>query len=442
MLKITTRFFVRLADRWMPDPLVVAIFLTFICVAAAILFTDFGLTDSVEAWGTSFWNLLAFTMQMVLILGLGHVLAHTKPVYRALVYIADRVTSAPMAYGGLAFIGGFCGLFSWGVALIAPAVLSRIIAASCQRRGIKLHFPLLVACGWLGASTSMQGLSASIPLTINTPGHFLESQIGLIGLSATIFSIWSLSIVFTKLCMIPLVVSRLGPDATEIREMPPMLSRPGHSDDVVAGPATPSQRLENARIVTIALAALGGLYVVLHFKSGGGLNLNSINMIFLVLGLALADSPRHYLELLGNAGRVIAPFLVQYPLYAGIMGIIAVSGLGDLFVNGFVAISTAESLPVWTFFSAGFLNLFIPSAGGQWAVQGPIAVEAAMQLGTDIPRIAMAVTLGESWTNAIQPLYAIPVLAVAGLHIRDVVGYGVIICALNGTIYLTGLLFF
>lgn len=104
MLKTTTRFFVRLADRWMPDPLVVAIFLTFICLAAAVSFTDFGLGDSVVAWGTSFWNLLAFTMQMVLILGLGHVLAHTRPVYRALVYSAERINSAPMAYGGLAFI--------------------------------------------------------------------------------------------------------------------------------------------------------------------------------------------------------------------------------------------------------------------------------------------------------------------------------------------------
>jgi short-chain fatty acids transporter len=426
----------------MPDPLVVAIFLTFICVAAAVLFTDFGVADSVDAWGISFWNLLAFTMQMVLILGLGHVVAHTRPVYRALVYIADQVTSAKIAYGGLAFVAGFCGLFSWGVALIVPAVLSRIIASSCKRRGIKVHFPLLVACGWLGASTSMQGLSASIPLTINTPGHFLEDQIGLIGLSATIFSVWSLSILFTKLFMIPAVVSRLGPDADEIREMPDILAPTGRGEKAADGPVTPSQRMENARVVTVGLALLGGFYTALHFNNGGGLNLNMINMIFLVAGLALADSPRHYLELLGNAGRVIAPFLVQYPLYAGIMGVIAVSGLGELFVKGFVAISTAESLPIWTFFSAGFLNLFIPSAGGQWAVQGPIAVEAAMQLGTDLPRIAMAVTLGESWTNAIQPLYAIPVLAVAGLHIRDVVGYGVIICALNGTIYLTGLLFF
>jgi short-chain fatty acids transporter len=443
MLNTITRVFVRVGDRWMPDPLVIAVFLTFICLAAAFAFTDFGLTDAVDAWGISFWNLLAFTMQMILILGLGHIVANTKPAYRVLANIAGRINSAPMAYGGLALIAALCGLFSWGVALIAPAVLSRILAASCQERGIKVHFPLLVASGWLGASTSMQGLSASIPLTINTPGHFLESEIGLIALSATIFSLWSLSILFTKVLAIPLVVSRLAPPAGEIREMPPMKINIAHEDNEVAErPATPSERMENSRFVTLSLAALGAFYIALYFLKGGSINLNTINMIFLVVGLALADSARHYLQLLGNAGRVIAPFMIQYPLYAGIMGIIAVSGLGDLFVSGFVAISDKDSLPIWTFFSAGLLNLFIPSAGGQWAVQGPIAVEAAMQLGTDIPRIAMSLTLGESWTNAIQPLYAIPVLAVAGLHIRDVMGYGVIICALNGTIYLIGLTLF
>lgn len=443
MLKIVTRVLVRLADRWMPDPLVIAIFLTYVCIAAALLFTDFGLADTVEAWGVSYWNLLAFTMQMVLILGLGHIVAHTRPVHRVLVLIADRVRSAPMAYGGLALIAGVCGLFSWGVALILPAVMSRIVAASCERRGIDVHFPLLVASGWLGASTSMQGLSASIPLTINTPGHFLENEIGLIGLSATVLSVWSLAIVFTKLSVITAVVSRLGPAPAELRKMPPLLVTESHHDAVSAkSKMSPSERAESSRLVTLALALLGTFYIVLHFSNGGGLNLNTMNMIFLTLGLGLADSPKHYLQLLANAGRVVAPFFIQYPLYAGIMGIIAVSGLGALFVTGFVAISNAETLPIWTFLSAGFLNLFIPSAGGQWAVQGPVAVEAALQLGTDLPRITMAVTLGESWTNAIQPLYAIPVLAVAGLHIRDVMGYGVLICALNGAIYLTALVFF
>ncbi len=186
MLRIITRFFVRLADRWMPDPLVVAVFLTFVCLAAAVIWTDFGPVDAVGAWGVGFWNLLTFTMQMVLILGLGHLLAHTRPVYRVLVAIAGQMRSARMAYAGQALIAGVCGLFSWGVALIVPAVLSRIVARSCEERGIQVHFPLLVAAGWLGASTSMQGLSASIPLTINTPGHFLEDQNGHIWLSANI----------------------------------------------------------------------------------------------------------------------------------------------------------------------------------------------------------------------------------------------------------------
>lgn len=443
MLRIVTGFFVRLAERWMPDPLVVAVFLTYICLLAAVIFTDFGPVQAVNAWGASFWNLLQFTMQMVLILGLGHLLAHTRPVYRALVGIADRISSARKAYAGLALMAGLCGLFSWGVALIVPAVLSRIVARSCAERGIRVHFPLLVAAGWLGSSTSMQGLSASIPLTINTPGHFMQEQIGLIGLSATILSVWSLSIVAAKLVCIPTLLSRVAPADAELREMtaeptgaPPQDYLPPARLD------TPSQRIEHARWVTLSLALLGGIYIADHFSQGGGLNLNTLNMMFLALGLALVDSPRHYLHLLANAGRVVAPFFVQYPLYAGIMGIIAVSGLGDMFVEGYVAVSTAETLPIWTFFSAGFLNLFIPSAGGQWAVQGPIAVDAALQLGTDIPRVAMALTLGESWSNAIQPLYAIPVLTVAGLHVRDVMGYGVLILMLNGSIYLTALTFF
>jgi short-chain fatty acids transporter len=165
-------------------------------------------------------------------------------------------------------------------------------------------------------------------------------------------------------------------------------------------------------------------------------------MIFVALGLLFADSPRHYVELLSNAAKVAGPFLIQYPLYAGLMGLIADSGLGALIVGGFVAISSADTLSIWAFFSAAFLNLFIPSAGGQWAVQGPIMTEAAIQLGADIPRVAMAVTVGEVWTNAVQPLYAVPVLAIAGLHLRDIMGYCVIALLALGPIYLTALIFF
>jgi short-chain fatty acids transporter len=208
------------------------------------------------------------------------------------------------------------------------------------------------------------------------------------------------------------------------------------------GGTTPSQWLENSRLVTLTLGVFGGIYAVRYFVLGGSLNLNSLNMSFVVLGLLFADSSRHYVRLLSNAARVAGPFLIQYPLYAGLMGMMSASGLAEIFVRGFVSVSTADTLPIFTFFSAALLNIFIPSAGGQWAVQGPIMTEAAMQLGADIPRIAMAVAIGEVWTNAIQPLYAVPVLAIAGLHIRDIMGFSVIALGVNGVIYLTALLFF
>ena len=445
MLRRTSDVFVKVAERWMPDPLVIAIFLTAVCFAAALMFTDFGAGQAVEAWGNSYWALLRFTAQMILILALGHVLANTRAVRRLLVAVASQVRSAQMAYVGLTMFAGLAALVSWGLGLIVPAVLARIVANNCRERGIKVHFPLLVAGGYCGSIVGMQGLSASIPLLLNTPGHFLETQIGLISLNQTIFSWWSLSIVAAIIVILPQVLRRLAPtDDEHVIEIPaPAGNEPSQDSRAAKGSAvTPSQKMENARWITLLLALLGGVYVVRFFLGGGELQLDSLNMIFVVLGLAFADSPRHYVELLGNAAKVAGPFLIQYPLYSGLMGLIADSGLGVLIVGGVVAVASAETLPIWTFFSAGFLNMFIPSAGGQWAVQGPIVTEAAIQLGADIPRVAMSVTVGEVWTNTIQPLYAVPVLAIAGLHIRDIMGYCVIALLTLAPIYLTALIFF
>ena len=442
MLRRTSDIFVKVAERWMPDPLVIAIFLTAVSFVCALLFTDFTAMQSVDAWGSSYWGLLRFTAQMILILALAHVLANTRPVNKALVWLASFVRSAEMAYVGITMFASAAALLSWGLGLILPAVLSLIVANNCRERGIKVHFPLLVACGYCGTLVGMQGLSASIPLVLNTPNHFLQNEIGLIGLDKTIFSWWSMSIVLAIALFLPQVMRRLAPDDEDVVEIPADV-RPASTDPEPAEAAiTPSQKLENARWVTLLLAGFGGIYVVRYFAAGGELQLDSLNMIFVVLGLAFTDSPRHYIELLCNAARVAGPFLIQYPLYSGLMGLIADSGLGALIVSGFVAISSADTLSIWTFFSAAFLNLFIPSAGGQWAVQGPIVTEAAMQLGADIPRVAMSVAIGEVWTNAIQPLYAVPVLAIAGLHIRDIMGYCVVALLAIAPIYLVALAFF
>jgi short-chain fatty acids transporter len=442
MLQTMTLFFVRLATRWMPDPLVIAIALTIICFGAAVAFTPYGVTETIDAWGEGYWSLLRFTAQMILILALGHVVAHTRPINRALVNIAGYVTSARGAYISLTVLAGGLALISWGIGLIVPAVLARIIGEDCRKRGIRIHFPLLVACAYSGSVLGMQGLSASIPLILNTPDHFLSEKIGLIGLEHTIFSPWSMAIVVTILVCLPLVLSSAAPPDEDIIEMPLSADIEEALVEIPNNEMTPSQRLERTRVATLCLGAFGAVYVIRYFALGGSLNLNSLNMVFVVVGLLFADSTRHYIMLLSNAAKIAGPFLIQYPLYAGLMGMMAASGLAELFVSGFVSISTAQTLPIWTFFSAAFLNIFIPSAGGQWAVQGPIMTEAAIQLGSDIPRIAMAVTIGEVWTNAIQPLYAVPVLAIAGLHIRDIMGYSVLALMVNGGIYLTALLWF
>lgn len=443
MFKAISGFFVRLAERWMPDPLVIAIVLTLLCAGAAVVFTPFGVGETIDSWGVGYWSLLAFTCQMILILALGHVVAHTRPVNRALVAVAGLVRSGRSAYIGLTILAGACALISWGIGLIVPAVLARIVADNCRERGIKIHFPLLVACGYSGAAVGMQGLSASIPLILNTPDHFLVEEIGLIGLENTIFSPWSLAIVVAIMVLLPIALYLSAPDDDECQEMPAEAAAVVPAEAPIERAAmTPSQRAESSRLYTLVLGTFGAIYAIRYFALGGSLNLNSLNMSFVVLGLLFADSTRHYVTLLSNAAKVAGPFLIQYPLYAGLMGMMQESGLGELFVSGFVSVATAETLPLFTFFSAALLNIFIPSAGGQWAVQGPIMTEAAMQLGADIPRIAMAVTVGEVWTNAIQPLYAVPVLAIAGLHIRDIMGYSVIALMVNGAIYLTALMFF
>ena len=443
MLRTITSFFVKVAERWMPDPLVIAIVLTLLCYFAALAFTDFTVGQTIDAWGNGYWSLLQFTCQMILILALGHVVAHTRPVNKLLTSFALKIHSPRMAYVGITLLAGFFALFSWGIGLIVPAVVARIIGKNFRERGIKVDYPLLVACGYSGTAVGMQGLSASIQLILNTPDHFLIEKIGLIPLDQTIFSTWSMSIVAANMILLPIAYALAAPDRDSVREMAlPETNNKQESIKIEEKFATPSQKLENSRWVTFALGVFAGFYIVRHFLLGGSLNLNSLNMIFVVLGLLFCDSSKHYVELLSNAAKVAGPFLIQYPLYAGLMGIMASSGLGELFVEGFVHISTVETLPLLTFASAAILNIFIPSAGGQWAVQGPIMIDAALQMGADIPRIAMSVAIGESWTNAIQPLYAVPVLAIAGLHIRDIMGYCVIALLVQGTVYLTALTFF
>ena len=431
-------------ERWMPDSFVVAIALSVLTFILAIAAAGATPTGAITAWGDGFWNLLTFTSQVMLTLLLGHALAYTPFMQRTLKQIAGTVRSARGAYLTVAFISCGTALFSWALGLVAGAVMARTVGTVARERSIPVHYPLLVACAYSGIVIWHQGLSASIGLAIATPGHFLEESIGIVPTAQTLFTSWNLVTALVILLTLPFVMARLRPADTDCRPLPASVSAEAQDTSEVINADqkdTPAARLENSRILNFLFVVIGAAFLFVEFATRGkGLNLNLLNFVFLVVGVALTRSPMHYLRLIVDAAKVVGPFLLQYPFYAGIAGMMADTGLARMVVDLFVQISTAQTLPITTFFSGAILNLFIPSGGGQWAVQGPIAMQAAIELGADVPLTAMAVAFGDQWTNLIQPLIAIPVLAIAGLHVRDIMGYCAVALIYTGPIFIISIL--
>ena len=445
MLNRSAAVAVRFVHRWIPDPFVIAVLLTLLTLGLARVLAGYSIADSVYAWGDGFWGLLRFTGQIILTFVLGHALANTVPVGRLLNHVASRVNTASGAYMMICFVSGIAALLSWGLCLVVAAILSRVTSANCAARGIRVHYPLLVASGYSGLVIWHQGISGSIPLIINTPGHFLEDKIGLVSVADTVFAPWNMVVALLILVTLPFVMKSLAPGDNETRvfegEKAGSPDGDGAAAEISITDHGPAARLEQARWINGLVVVGGAAFLAMFFLSRrGSLNLDILNFAFLILGIALSKSPRNYLQLINGAAPVIGPFLLQYPFYAGIMAIMRDSGLAAIVVEFFVAMSSAQTLPVWSFFSAGLVNIFVPSGGGQWAVQGPVAVEAALALGNDIPKIAMAVAWGDQWTNMIQPLFAIPTLAIAGLHLRDIMGYCLITLIFTGIIFAGALL--
>jgi short-chain fatty acids transporter len=431
-------------ERWMPDSFVVAVFLSVLTFALAITAAGATPTQAITAWGDGFWDLLTFTTQVVLTLLLGYALAYTPLMQRALKKAAGTVRSSRGAYLTVAFVSCGTALFSWALGLVAGAVMARTVGAVARERGIPVHYPLLVACAYAGIVIWHQGLSASIGLAIATPGHFLENSIGIIPTSQTLFTTWNAITAAVILLTLPFVMARLRPADEACRPLPASLAaEDAETADTPASDQrnTPASRLENSRVLNVLFVVVGVVFLFIEFvERGKGLNLNLLNFTFLVIGVALSRSPIHYLGLIVTAAKVVGPFLLQYPFYAGIAGMMADTGLARMVLDLFVQVSTAQTLPLTTFFSGAILNLFIPSGGGQWAVQGPIAMQSAIELGANVPITAMAVAFGDQWTNLIQPLIAIPVLAIAGLHVRDIMGYCAVALFYTGPIFVISIL--
>tara|TARA_R110002124_G_scaffold192970_2_gene360198 strand:- start:23782 stop:24681 length:900 start_codon:yes stop_codon:yes gene_type:complete len=296
---------------------------------------------------------------------------------------------------------------------------------------------LLIASAYSGFIVWHGGLAGSIPLTIATEGHFTADVIGIIGTSETIFAFFNLAIVVALFIIVPLVNRLMLPEERDsVYADPKILDDEPDTSVVISRPA---DYLENSRILAWLIGFSGIAFVFQYFIAGGGLNLNIVNFMFLFIAIILHQTPKRLLASLNEAVKGGAGIVIQFPFYAGIMSVMTASGLAASISAGFVSIATAESLPFWSFLSAGLVNIFVPSGGGQWAVQAPVMLPAAQELGADIPRVAMAVAWGDAWTNLLQPFWALPVLAIAGLKAKDIMGYCLMLLIITGIIISVGL---
>ncbi|MCG9722100.1 short-chain fatty acid transporter [Shewanella sp. Isolate7] len=436
MLNKAAKPLVKLVDRYLPDPYIFVLLLTLLVFIAAMLVEQQSPLQLVTYWGQGFWALLSFSMQMLLVLVAGYMLASSPPIKRLLDGIAALAKSASQAIILVTLVSLLASWINWGFGLVVGALFAKALA-----RQVKVDYRLLVASAYSGFVVWHGGLAGSIPLTIATKGHFAEDKIGIIPTDTTIFAGFNLALVAILFVLIPLVNRFMLPSQEEsIYVDKEKLAEPEVKTEAVTRPA---DYLENSRLLAWAVGGAGLVYLGQYFfASGGKLNLNIVNYLFLFLAIILHQTPRSLLTSLNEAIKGGAGIVIQFPFYAGIMALMVQSGLAQSISSGFVAIASAETLPFWSFISAGIVNIFVPSGGGQWAVQAPIMLPAAEALGADVARIAMAVAWGDAWTNLIQPFWALPVLAIAGLKARDIMGFCLMQLIITGIVISIGLTWF
>ncbi len=450
MFKKISRGCVRIVQNYLPDPFLFAVILTFI-----VLFSGVGLTgqtpmDMVLHWSGSFWNLLAFSMQMCLVLVTGHTLASTPIVKKGLRNLSKLCKTPLQAILAVTFVSTIACWINWGFGLVIGALYARQLAR--EVKGV--DYRLLIASAYSGFIVWHSGLSGSIPLKLATPGDGLAAAtngavVDPVSTSLTIFSPFNLVIFGIILFTMPFVNRAMHPSKDEVVTVDPaLLEDDDENQGVISHNNTFADRVENSPVLSMLVGAMGLIYIAYYFAMNGfELNLNIVNFTFLFVGIVLHKTPRRFLDAIKTAGKGASGIILQFPFYAGIMGMMVGvnpetgTSLAGMISHGFVSISNQTTYPLFTFLSAGIVNFFVPSGGGQWAVQAPIMMPAGAELGVSAAKTGMAIAWGDAWTNMIQPFWALPALGIANLGARDIMGFCLVDLLYSGVIIACGLMF-
>lgn len=428
-MKRLISFFTKVCESYLPDAFVFCLLLTLIVFISAIFLTPHTPLTLIEFWGKDFWGLNAFAMQMVFVLITGHMLATTPLVKKGLALICNQIKSEKEALIFLSVFSTFCCWLNWG---LGP-IVSSILAIELAKKIGKVNFGLFIATAYSGFLVWHGGLSGTIPLKIAGKDEILTRIYPdlSIPLSSTIFSNYNLLILVLLFIFLPVTVLMMRTDEKTVltfSETPMEAEVETH---------TLRDELSNSRWPNI-IFFIFFFIVILKLPT---FDFSSINFIFLSLSMLLHGTPAKFLKALQSSVGSASGIIIQFPFYAGIMGLMQYSGLVNQMSSFFVEISTKETLPLLTFLSAGLVNFFIPSGGGQWVVQGPVMLKASQSLGVDPGKISMAMAWGDAWTNMIQPFWTLPLLGLAKIQLKDIMGYCLVITIVSGII-ITSVFFF
>ncbi len=426
------------------DPLNLAILLSIITFLLSWLLGQnstadiSGLVKVLVFWEKGFWDLLAFSMQMVLILFLGYMLA-ISPAFDNLAKTLSRFAKKPaQAMLVISISALILGLINWGLALVFGAVLVRKTGEQAQKLNLAIPYGLMGAAAYSCMMVWHSGFSGSAPLSVASAGHFLEMKTGIIPLWESIFSEMNIIAVVMLVIALPLLgLFLIGKAKSAVPK------------ELISFSNTEKAEGKSTRKSGINLLQFFGAFIMIGafvnafiVSEKHGFGLNQVNFVLLGLVFLFSGNLNQFQKNAATAVKSTSGIIIQFPLYAGIMGMLNYSGLLAAFTFWLSGIATAETFPIITLISASIVNFFVPSGGGQWAVQGPVIIETAALLGVSLPKAVMALAYGDQLTNMLQPFWALPLLGITGLKANELLRYTIYYLLIGFLIFAAVLILF
>ena len=424
---------------WVPESMVFVFVLTI-----AIFFLAWGLTSHgplqlVDDYAKGFWKLITFAMQMALLLITGFAVADSKYIKRGINFIVDIPQTRTSTILMYVLVSGAMWWMHWGIGTMGAIIMGRRIAV--RKQHLQFHYPYLAAIAFVVVQLA-NGPSQAAQLLVATPGHFMEKVTGVIPLTETTFNPHLLACIAILFVTIPLMLLLVMPKPEHstfisqelIKEFSAMDEEGEHED---VSKLRPAERWERSWYLQ-RLVACGGLVWIgqyLYANGFGKLNLDNLNFILFILAMFLHGTPHSLIRSVKQAVPVTYGIIVQFPLYAGIFGIISASGLSEIIAHWFVSISTHQTYPWIIFIYTGVLDFFVPSAGSKFVIEAPYIIPAGQALGISPNYIVNAYTAGSLWVNLIQPFWALPTLAAFRVRFQDILPFTFFTWVLSGIVY-------